>query len=563
MKKLNKFLLLSYIGPFVLTFFVALFVLLMQFLWKYVDDFVGKGFDWYVIAELMFYASATFVPMALPLAVLLSSLMTFGNLGENYELVAIKSSGISLQKIMQPLVIFIIFVSIGAFYFSNYVLPKANLEFLTLLSDVRRKKPAVSIKEGVFNSGIGNYVIKVGKKNPDGVGIEDVIIYDHSKHDGNTNVTRAQSGKMEMSDDKRFLILSLKNGISYNEDVQQRKEKGHYPIQVTHFSKEIQRIDLSDFVFKKSDKNLRRNNYQMLNVHQLLYFEDSLMHQRNLAITRFQNYAIDDLAFYKNYFHTKVNRDSSMADSTAHSAPDSLRAIAKGKEDREVEHPLVNDTLIGNRESFSGLNNGLLIAKAEKEIAKIKKIMPKKSLSRKAKIKNGGKAKLVNFYFKDNILAPYDSLEQVRIVVGALSMARNASYQASNTYKLEEARDIYISKYKVEWHRKYTLSFACLILFFIGAPLGAIIRKGGLGMPLVISILMFVLYHVFTIIGEKSVKSQVMDPWLGMWMASLIYLPLGVFLTWKATTDAPLFDAEAWSKFFNKINIFRKLKKHN
>lgn len=526
----------------------------MQFLWKYVDDFVGKGFDFYIIAELMFYASATFVPMALPLAVLLSSLMTFGNLGENYELVAIKSAGISLQKIMRPLVIFIFFVSIGAFYFSNYVLPKANLEFLSLLSDVRKKKPAVSINEGVFNSDIGNYVIKVGHKDPDGVNIGNIIIYDHSKKDGNKNVTRARTGKMEMSEDKHFLILTLNDGINYSEDVQQKNRGNYFPIQITRFSKEIQRIDLSEFNFKKSDKNLRRNNYQMLNVGQLQFFEDSLIKQDDSARLAFVKYSINDISFYNKFLRIKEPniKDVSISDSTSRDKSDTaIEKIKKKIPEEETIAEIARRKISVIGRIKSQVNTDSFSIDSSENIASMRMELDTVSIDS-------------TFLFSPDILSHFDSITQVRIVVGALSFARNASYQASNVKKRSENKLAYISKYKVEWHRKFTLSVACLILFFIGAPLGAIIRKGGLGMPLVISILMFVLYHVFTITGEKSVKSGVMDPWFGMWMASLIYLPLGIFFTWKATTDAPLFDAESWQKFFARIDfispIIRKLK---
>lgn len=521
----------------------------MQFLWKYVDDFVGKGFDFYVIAELMFYASATFVPMALPLAVLLSSLMTFGNLGENYELVAIKSAGISLQKVMKPLIIYIFFVSIGAFYFSNNVLPIANLEFLSLLSDVRKKKPAVSINEGIFNSDIGNYVIKVGHKNPNGVDIEDIIIYDHSKKDGNKNVTRARTGKMEMTDDKRFLILTLNDGINYTEDIQKKSKKNYFPIQITHFSKEVQKIDLSEFNFKKSDKNMRRNNYQMLNISQLQVFEDSLIIQNDSAIEVFIKYSVDDISYYKKFINKSdtsiLQHDDTISEITKINNTKSKKRIEELESFANVKNRkhVVNNTAKINRDSFSP-DSPIVTIKSEEIISA---------------------DSLDSIYaFTPDILSHFDSIEQVRIVVGALSFARNASYQASDVNKKSNNRINYLAKYKVEWHRKFTLSVACLLLFFIGAPLGAIIRKGGLGMPLVISIIMFVMYHVFTIIGEKSVKSEVLDPWLGMWLASIIYLPLGIFFTWKATADAPLFDAESWQKVFRRLNfispLLRKMK---
>lgn len=495
----------------------------MQFLWKYVDDFVGKGFEWYVIAELMFFASATFVPMALPLAVLLSSLMTFGNLGENYELVAMKSSGISLQKMMKPLVIFIIFVSIGAFFFSNDVLPKANLKFLTLLRDVRHKKPAVQIKEGVFYNEISDYVIRIGKKDPDGVNIHDIIIYNHMAGEGNKNITLARDGKMEMTSDKRYLVFTLFNGVNYDEKVplNKKNQRNVWPttLQKTKFEKEIQRIDLSAFAFKKSNSDLYRNNYQMLNVSQLEFYEDSLILARDSVIKQYQGYMIEDMNFYQLYA-------KSLIVDTAQSIVDSLIEAQRGFEDGVI-----------GRESDLAKQQGL------KMIEKPNQLIIKRDSTMLDTTK----------VFIAELLENYTQDDQQRIVSSALQSIRNSSYHSTIVSTNIEGRDTYIVKHKVEWHRKFTLSVACIILFFLGAPLGAIIRKGGLGMPLVVSIFLFVLYHIISIIGQKSATEFVMEPWFGMWLASITFLPLGIFFTQKATTDAPLLDNEAWQKVIKKI----------
>jgi lipopolysaccharide export system permease protein len=541
-KKLNIFLLKSYIGPFVLTFFVSLFVLLMQFLWKYVDDFVGKGFEWYVIAELMFFASATFVPMALPLAVLLSSLMTFGNLGENYELVAIKASGISLQKVMKPLIIFIIFVSIGALYFSNNILPKANLKFLTLLRDVRHKKPAVQIKEGVFYNEISDYVIKVGKKDQDGITIHDIVIYNHLKGKGNTNLTIAKDGRMEMTADKRYLVFTLFDGVNYDEDVPINKKTNYTwrkqwntALQTTYFKKEIQRFDLSAFAFKKSNSDLYRNNYQMLNLKQLQFFEDSLSRARDSVIRKYQEYNVNDLNFLTLY-------DREQAKDTTHNIVDSLL-----NKQKPVAHKTSKEKDEGTIPDLERVNP--LFTAKKKDSAKLAATVIDTNMLD------------TNLAFQADILSNFPKDMQRKIVSSALQSIRNASYHSSIIVTNIEGRDTYIVKHKIEWHKKFTLSFACIILFFIGAPLGAIIRKGGLGMPLVISVVMFVLYHILSIVGEKSVKEFVMEPWFGMWLASMAFLPLGIFFTIKATSDAPLMETEAWQKFFTKLlHPFKKNK---
>ena len=245
MKKLDWFILKSYLGPLVMTFFIALFILLMQFLWKYIDDLVGKGLEWYVIMKLLFFASSTFVPMALPLAILLSSLMTFGNLGEHYELVTMKAAGVSLFRIMRSLVLVSILISGLAFYFSNIILPKANLKFLSLLFDVREKKLAFNLREGVFYNGIDGFVIRVGKKDADGNTIRDVMVYDHTKHMGNVSMTVAEWGKMELSADKRYLVFKLNNGYNYEERIDLRRNEITRPFQRTKFTEQNQMFDLS------------------------------------------------------------------------------------------------------------------------------------------------------------------------------------------------------------------------------------------------------------------------------------------------------------------------------
>ena len=531
MKKLDSFIIKSYLGPFVLTFFISLFVLLMQFLWKYVDDFVGKGFDISVIAELMFYASATFVPMALPLAILLSSLMLFGNLGENYELAAIKSSGISLRRILRPLVFIVILISITAFYFSNNILPVANLKFRTLLHDVRQKKPAVQIEAGVFYSEINNFVIKIGKKDPDGVTIYDIIIYDHTADNGNTNVTIAEKGKMEMSADKHYLVFTLYNGFNYDENLQKQGKFKYetYPMQRTSFKKEIRRIDLSDFDFKKSDGSIFRNNYEMMNIKQLRYYHDSLVVTLDTAEQRFKRYVYEDLAFLRLYERT---RNDTSRTQVAEKKP----VVQKKEKPVSPEKPVKKLKL---KEKI----RGLFLERKNKKQEKKAVAQSKKSLPVFDTLKP----------FNDTIIYNFDYATAARILNSALVQARNVSYHSDFIQQNMEAKKKMIAKHEIEFNRKFTLSLACLLFFFIGAPLGAIIRKGGLGTPLVMSIILFVIYYIFAIIGEKSAKELVMTPFWGMWLSSIIYIPLGIFLTYKATADAPLLDREFYIKIYNKI----------
>jgi lipopolysaccharide export system permease protein len=459
-----------------MTFFIALFILLMQFLWKYIDDLVGKGLEWYVIAELLYYASSTFVPLALPLAILLSSLMTFGNLGEHYELVAMKSSGISLRKIMAPLVILSVIISVIAFYFSNNVLPIANLKFKSLLYDVREQKLALDIKEGVFYKGLDGFVIRIGKKENDDKTIKNVMIYDHREKKGNINITVADSGRMEMSPDGRNLIFVLYNGYNYSDKADQKNYKETNPFQRTKFSENYRKFDLMDFELSRTNEDLFKNNYSMLNLKQLEQAEDSLIANMNV-----RREDIPQSILRGFYFYHKIDSAGSI----------------KYKTDK----PLTNDILSG-----------------------------------------------------------YNKYQKIEIIDEAANRSRRERDNIRFYIRDLEDRHKLIYKHQAEWHRKFTLSFACFVLFFIGAPLGAIIRRGGLGLPAVVSVFFFVLFHIISITGEKSVKSGVVDANIGMWIAPIVLLPLGIFLTIKATTDSPLLDSDAWVKFFARI--FKKKSGH-
>ena len=481
MKKLHKLVLRAYAGPLVLTFCIAEFVLLMQFLWKYIDDLVGKGLDFLIIGQLLFYASATFVPMALPLAILLASLMTMGNLGEHYELVAAKASGISFRKIMMPLVLMSLFISGVAFFFSNMVLPVANLKMFSLLYDVKEQKPALNIQEGVFYRDIDGYVIKVGEKDKDGQTIRRVLVYDHTKPGGNLSVTIAESGTMVTTEDKRTLIFTLFNGTNYTETRNNRESLTRRPMQRIHFKEEQMRFDLSSFSMSRTSEELFKEHYQMMNLDQLSVSIDTLVTERESRQGEFSKQLIRTSGYYYNYV-----------------------VLQKRK-------PLAgNDSLAAD---FSKIRNDL-------------------------------------------------SPTQYRTAVGeAIGMARANSMMVDNYSKEMEAKKKILIKHEVEIQRKFTLSIACLLLFFIGAPLGAIIRKGGLGMPLVVSVIVFLLYYVISITGEKSVKEGVLSPVFGMWLSSMILLPFGIWLTTKTTTDSPLMETDTWAKLADRFNKFFRIKK--
>ncbi|MHC1708294.1 MAG: LptF/LptG family permease [Bacteroidales bacterium] len=468
MKKIYILVLRSYLGPLVMTFFIALFILLMQFLWKYIDDLVGKGLEWYVIAELLFYASSTFVPLALPLAILLSSLMTFGNLGEHYELVAIKAAGISLRKVMMPLVVLSVIISSIAFYFSNNILPIANLKFHSILYDVREQKLALNIKEGLFYDGIDGYVIRVGKKDKDGKTIRNIKVYDHSKRQGNINLTIAEWGTMELTADKKFMLLTLYNGYNYQERTDQRNYFKNRQFQRTQFKEEFRRFDLSAFAMNRTNEDFFKKHYQMLNLNQLKNVQDSIQ-----------------------------------------------KKIDKRQRD-------IGNMLIGTYYYFTNIDT---VKKTEWDTAKP---------------------------LKAELLSNFTPSQKRAILDQAIETATANRENFKSQYSDLDSRSRTLHKYEIEVQRKFTLSLACFILFFIGAPLGAIIRKGGFGLPVVFSVFFFVIYHIISMTGEKFSKEGVLPASQGMWIASLVFLPIGIFLTLKATTDSPLMDADNWRKFYRK-----------
>jgi len=445
-----------------------MFILLMLFLFKYIDDLIGKGFEWYVILELLVYASATNVAMALPLAILLSSIMTFGSLGENYELVAIKSAGISLQKAMMPLIIVVGMLSLAAFLFSDYWLPKANLKMGSLLYDVRNQKAAFLINEGIFNTSIPGYAIRVQKKDPDQT-LHDVLIYERNTSSGNINVLMAKEGQMFTTDDDQLLVLKLKNGKRFEENP---GSGGIYnPRQRfmrTEFKETEQRFDLSGFQMKRTDEELFKSNYAMMNIRQLKFYLDSF---------------------------------SVKGDSNLRSAYADLAQIAKAYR---------LDTI-----------NKKTPAKPLKAYKDVLDLIPKDR-----KIQSLQTAK-----------------DQIRSVKDVLN--RKQLYEMDNEVRLRG--------FLIELNRKFTMAVSCLVLFFIGAPLGAIIRKGGLGLPVVMSVLFFLIYHIISTIGEKSVKEGSLSPFLGMWVAIICLSPLGVFLTYKATVDSVLFDLDIYKRWFKRI----------
>ncbi|HEY9197027.1 MAG TPA: LptF/LptG family permease [Mucilaginibacter sp.] len=467
MKKIHLLLLKSFIRPFAVTLFIVMFVLLMLFLFKYIDDLIGKGFAWYTILELMLYNSATNVAMALPLSVLLSTIMTYGALGENYELVAIKAAGISLRRAMYPMIVIVTILSISAFFFSDYMLPVANLKYYSLLYDARKQKSADLLPEGVFSASFPGYTIRVKKKDPDGQRLYGIMIYKKNDEENNTEVTLAAEGTMFRTMGDKFLVLRLKNGVNYTES---KSDGANYNLRQRltrfRFKENEVKFDLSGFKLTRTDENEFKTASQMMNLSQLRYYIDSSQTAVNQALSM-NNKLISP---YIKYFNLPLK------------TPPHIKYL-----------PADKDIL----KSMTLQNQVMTLSNASAEIRSIKDVLKNRA----------------DKYTSD----------------------------ASN-----------IRRYGTEMQKKFTLSAACIALFLIGAPLGAIIRKGGLGLPVVISVIFFLIYYIISTIGEKSAKAGTISTFFGMWIAIIVLTPIGLFLSYKAATDSVLFDMEAYKRTFNR-----------
>lgn len=489
-----------------MTFAISLFILLLQFLWKYINELVGKGLEWNVIAELMVYAASGLVPMALPLSILLSSLMLFGNLGEHYELTAMKSAGISLQKAMSPLILLSIVISSLAFLFSNHVLPYTNFKMNMLFYDIRHQRPELSVQEGIFNYDIEGYVIKAAKKDHETNVLYDLLIYDHKNFGrGNTNVTKADSGTMVVTSDKEYMIITLYNGETFLEMKEENNSKKEFPHRNDKFEKQTIILELSGFDFNRTDESLFRQNYQMMSLSQLEYASDSLKERQIIERERVGR-TLRTINYFKNSrkLTTKHNLDS--AQST--NAPKSRN---QGTTTREV---ILIDELPSNENVLLNL---------------------------------------------DSLFLSYKPKTKMKIIDWATNYARASKSYVEDSHTRLNRKEKDINRYNIAWHQKFTLSFACLIFFFIGAPLGAIIRKGGFGMPVVVSILIFILYYIISLTGLKFARESVIPVWEGMWASSFILLPVGMFLTYKATTDSGLLSTEAYTNIIKKLSSTFKI----
>jgi len=466
----------------------------MQFLWKYIDDLVGKGLEWTVIFELLFYASLTLVPLALPLSILLATIMTFGGFGEKNELFAMKSGGVSLYRIMYPLLIFNLLVSLGAFYFSNNLLPYTNLKMRSLLFSIQQQRPEVNIRNGIFTEPVDDLSIKVDRKYRNNNTLEGVLIYDHRSNSGNTNVTTAEAGNIKITEDKSVLIMELFDGYRYEElKLEKDKKRGNKsrPHQQSKFKKQTVYIQLDGLGLDRSNEDLFKNGFEMLNNNQLVWAIDSLritLHKREYDI------------------FTTLNKISLNKGKSAW--------LKQTDEQKKIAQTKVEEIILDNPNTSFNI---------------------------------------------DSLISNLNSNQQNKVIDYALNYSSAAKQYVDMSNDETQGFSRWIVRHQIEWHRKYVLSLACLLFYLIGAPLGAIIRKGGFGLPVIISVFIFLIYYIISITFEKTVRELVLLPEVGMWVSTAILFPIGLFLIIRTANDSMRLNAQ----FYIKIQSFFRRKSRN
>ncbi len=552
---------------------------------KYFDEIFGKGLGFWIYAELIGYFVVSISPMALPLAVLLSSLMTFGNLGEHFELTAIKSSGISLIRALRPIAIFTVFLVIAAFLSNNFLVPKVNLKTFSLLYDIRMKSPALDIREGIFYAGIPGYSIKVNQKIGDN-DLKDIIIYNHNDALGNLDVTIADSGRMEKFFNENYMRLTLYKGTNYKEA---RATRGisEKPVEFnrTTFDENVIIFDMDAFQLSRTPEDLWSTNRAIKNISEIKVGLDSISTLVNDE--QFQNYRTASSIYP---FFTRDRNLDPLDNIMERKAEDDSLRVQKARKNRELADSLENlknkpdtSTILAtkpeSRLEFKPDSSKTLSVRNSSSISKSDSLFQAKVSNRKIQRRNLENIELDAEELVENPQEdiqeqpkkirrtdPLSEEEKAKIdsVVfkkgyqsNALTMALNNARSLKNNFNIKkiqiENHQKEFRRYEIAWYQKYTQAFACFVMFLIGAPLGAIIKKGGLGMPVLVSIIFFIVYYMLTITGEKWAKEGVTDPFLGTWFSCLMLLPFGLFFLKQARKDARLFEPDFYIEWWKGV----------
>ncbi len=542
-KKIDALLFKEFIPPFIMAYLIALFVLMMQFLWLYIDDIAGKGVGLFVLAEMIYYMGVSLIPMALPIGVLLASVMVYGTLAEKYELPSLKTAGIPLMRVMRSSMVFAALVSLSSFLCNNYVIPYANLKFRSRLYDIKKQKPALYLESGTFNDDFQGYAIRIGKKHADNRTIEDVMIDDDASNNRNQfNLIRAKSGEMYVTDDEKYFVMNLQDGHQYQK-ISPRTSANNYPFVRTSFSQWTKTFDLTEFDLRRTNEDLFRSYHAMLSVRQLADGIDSI--DRTIAKLRLD--ALDDTQKKMYYLYAEPGEEvidtfemipadmPQQAPATAGQLPVKPTPSAPSRlpQTEEERQQAMARVMSQKQDRLKELNKGLR-----------RSITVDQPFMHRLHTTNS----IISTFSEDNQVS---FLEDTRNIIRS---SKNKNYESRNALRVENDRR---RKHLYQLHSKYGFALVCFIFLFIGAPMGAIVRKGGFGYPLLVAIFFFMFFVILTKIFEKLSKSHALDPVLAAWLPCVILFPLGLFLTVKAMNDSKLLNTERITAFF--VWVGRKL----
>ena len=588
LKTIDKYLIKQFIGPFIATFFIAIFVLLMQFIWVYVDDMVGKGAGFALIIEIIFYNSISLIPWALPIAILISSVMVMGNLGERYELASLNSAGVSLIRVMLPMFYFSIMVAIFSFFCSNHLVPVTNLKFKSRLHDVRKQKATLNLEEDVFNDDFSGFTIHIGEKDEDNRTIRDVIIYDQKENkNGKLSMITAETGEMYMTEDDRYFVMNLKNGIHYQEGENTKGKKDKHSFIRTNFKEWTKIFDTKEFDINLTDMDRFENHYTMLSVRQLYNAIDSIDKRMGSYGTRLDEYV--QKSFYplkqKLMEIKKVERAKRLAEQKKKkktvfkkeektlkkdTTKPRQKPKSKPKKKKNNKNTKKKKTIKSKKFSPSEVRK----AKAERDKVTQKKKEKAKKRKEAAAVRTKSKAKsevrkkktLEQHITKD--LKEYSTfyetisigdIEKNSLSERAKTTARGIQNQAQATQRSVNPKRESRVKHVFVLYSKFTFALVCCVFLFIGAPMGALVRKGGFGYPILIAILFFMFFIILNILFQKLAESYVLPAELAVWCPIMILVPLGFVLTRRAMSDKKIIDL---SRYFGWVRtIFEKFKK--
>ena len=583
MKTIDKYLIKQFIGPFIATFFIAIFVLMMQFIWVYVDDMVGKGAGFSLVLEIIVYNSISLIPWALPIAILISSVMIMGNLGERYELASLKSAGVSLIRTMLPLLYFAIGITFFSFFCSNHLVPIANLKFKSRLHDIRTQKPTLNLEEGVFNEDFKGFIIHIGKKEKDNKSIKDVIIYDHQSYNlGKYSMITAETGEMYMANDNSYFVMNLKNGYHYQEgDKAKTGEDEKHSFMRTKFKEWTKVFDTKEFDIDLTAEERFKNHYTMLSVRQLGNAIDSIDSRMDSYKVRLEEVIQNNFLPLKEELKKERKKKAAIREKERKERAEEKAKKEKEKEkenqktdSEKTEQPVKNRSVSKNPKPKpvpkSDIPKKVSKEKAKKERDKLirqKKLASKKKADkiknkkRKDTAKKKAKKPLLDQVI-DKDLKEYSTFYQLfsEAERSRFNIKERAKTTAKQTLNRAQASQRSIGpkeeskvKHIFALYSKYTFALVCCVFLFIGAPMGAIVRKGGFGYPLLIAIMFFMFFIVLNILFQKLAESYVLPARFAVWCPLLVLIPISIILTKRALEDKKVVSLGRYAKYFNSL----------